>query len=255
MNQMKKSHRTVHIIALLCAVVIIIAVAVTILFAYRTHLAGNADNTSTHETAKGTSIGDIQSEVVTLDGDSIIIKYPTIETNNNGEKSDIVNSLLREAALQKLYDQYLADENGEFTYDITDTTLYRSSGTISSVSKGRLHAENSAHNYIFAYSVNIDEDTGKLYTFSDIIADFDSFKKIFLAGKFTLTDGSREVVDDLGWEYLMSQCSVEYDIYPDIYMDGDLIGVIFEVPYTVGSTAIFTINKSELDSALAMRFR
>jgi hypothetical protein len=221
---------------------------------------------SDNDTLKGdgsyeTAAAVVESETVPLNGVNITVKYPSLETDASADQSStddntaVINSRLREAAIEKLYDQYLEDESGEFTYDITETALYTSSGVISSVSKGSLHAESAVHDYIFAYSVNIDEDTGELYTFSDIIIDFDYFKKVFLKGKFTLAEGQSEVVDDLGLEYLMKQCSEEYGIYPDIYMDGDLIGVILEVPYAVGSTAIFTIDKSELTRALAPRFQ
>lgn len=251
---MKKSHRAALIITVLCAV-IIIAVALALIFAYRESSSGNADNTDSGESTTGTSIGDVQSEAVTLNGDSVIIKYPVLETDDGSEKADMINSLLREAALQKLYDQYLTDENGEFTYDITDTTLYKSSGVISSVSKGSLHAESAAHDYFFTYTVNIDEDTGEIYTFPDIITDTDSFRKAFLDGNFTPPENLRPEVEELGLEYFMNQCREEYGIYPDIYLDGDKLGVIFEVPYAVGCTAIFTIDKSDLGDILAPKFK
>lgn len=251
---MKKSHRTAIIITVLCAV-IIIAIALTLVFAYREFSSGNADNTGSSESTMGTSIGDVQSEAVTLNGDFVIIKYPVLETDDDSKKADMINSLLRETALQKLYDQYLADENGEFTYDITDTALYKSSGVISSVSKGSLHAESAAHDYEFAYSVNIDENTGETYSFTDIIADTDSFRKVFLDGKFTPPENLRQEVDELGLEYFMNQCREEYGIYPDVYLDADKLGVIFEVPYAVGFTAIFTIYKSDLGDILAPKFK
>ena len=257
-----KKHRVFHIILYIIIAIIILGISVIMCFVHKNpHNEHSIESDADTKILDDTSYAAVESETVPLNGDSVTIKYPSLETASSSghmtpkENVERINELLREAALKKLHDQYLEDEDRKFTYDITDTVLYRSPGVISSVSKGRLHVESAAHDYVFAYSVNIDENTGELYTFSDIIIDFDYFKEVFLAGKFSLTDGLKEVVDDLGWEYLMNQYNTEYGLYPGVYLNGSKVGIIFEVPYVVGSVAIFTIEKNELGAALAPQFQ
>ena len=164
-----------------------------------------------------------------------------------------------DASLYRLADEMLSvylpnassleKEGGSATYTAKLADIYLGKTLICAAFRGEyaiLTEDGGESRGEVYYTVNIDRESGKLLSASDIVSDFDKLKAALTGGKFTGGIPS----DDL-----LAQYRPEYDIYPYVRFDGDNFYVnVTETGVTETNTE-YSIPRTDAADFLAARYR
>ena len=203
------------------------------------------------ETEPGYSV---ETEVETSqigDGD-ISMQYPKIEpTDDKRIDSELINELIRDYMDLKFKNEHIDSGDvgldGNYEYEITSTNLtLQTADFLSVVVKGIYYIKDTAHPTVFAYTLNCDLKTNEIVDSEALLIDFDSIKEKFTDGKFKLTDGADDLLQETNYSDMIIEYRSDYGIYPDVYFTKDSFGMCIDLVYTLGGYALFEIDINEV---------
>lgn len=143
----------------------------------------------------------------------------------------------------------LEKEGGSATYTAKLADIYLGETLISAAFRGEyavLTEDGGESRGEVYYTVNIDRESGRLLSVSDIVSDFDKLKDALTDGKFT---GGTPSAD------LLAQYRPEYDIYPYVRFDEENFYVnVTETGVTETNTE-YSIPRADAADFLAARYR
>ena len=185
----------------------------------------------------------------TLKSGALDCSYEVL-TLGDAETDEALHRLADEMVLTYLPNaSSLEKEGGSATYTAKLSAVYCGDALISAAFRGEyavLTEDGGESRGEVYYTVNIDRESGRLLSVSDIVADFDKLKA-------ALTDGSFE--DGAPSADLLAQYRPEYDIYPYVRFDEDNFYVnITETGVTETNTE-YCLPRADAADFLAARYR
>jgi hypothetical protein len=184
---------------------------------------------------------------------TIKITYPVISGTDNDE---LICSILKEAAISNM-EHYLRYTNTEGFYRYTIDSVsaaYTSDKLASFLCVGSYSDEGSSHPESIIYTINLGLKDSKIYSFEELVSDFNFLSDKFKAGRFRLVSGIDGLLDMTSHEDIFIEYSSLYGIYPPLYfIAGDnktelafSVGLV----YTLGGHAEFSIDVNSVKNAL-----
>ena len=248
MNTQKLSRKKWSLFFKVCVILLILTAAVT-LFSCR-EIPGDAGDDAVRDTASAVLPYEISiAENSPVHGENdIILMYPQIKYEGKEETAEQINALLYEYALSEFKKTGL-DSSGSDSYSyVTESVLVtvKREGFFSAVISGYYVSSEALHQEYFTYSVNLDIDNVRFITSEDVIADFVNIRTLFLDGKFTLSNGIDDLLEETTLEDMFVQYRADYNIYPGVYFTSSALGIIVEVVYLLGGTACFEIPYADV---------
>lgn len=172
---------------------------------------------------------------------SVTLMYPRY---GDGEH-ELFDISMHNYAVNKLSDSgAVSDEDS--VYEITDCTVtHESSSLVSAVLAGRIINTVSANESYFAYSVNADPGTGRVYASDELIDELETIKSAIVDGRFVQSLGASGVLNEITAEDMTGSWRRDYGIFPNVYFTKDCLGVLAELPNVLGGYAGFELPFSE----------
>lgn len=197
--------------------------------------------TTAPETPDKVGIG-VHTETFTSGECYVTLKYP-IYGDGEHHSFDVA---MYNYAMQKYNGSGLMPENSA-VYEITDCVVeYESHSLVSAVMIGHIISPGAAHDTNFAYTVNADPETGRVFHSDELIGDLDTVKTALHEGKFTKTYGIDELDSAIAdgvvtYEVITGSWRSDYGVFPQMYFTEDGLGIMAELPHVVGGFAGFVI--------------
>lgn len=173
---------------------------------------------------------------------SVTLVYPRY---GDGEH-ELFDISMRNFAMTK-YNQSGTMTDVSAVYEIKDCDIkYESEYFVSAVMTGHIIDPTAAHDTHFAYTVNADPRTGRVYLSEELIGDVETMKSAMHEGKFEKSygiDGLEDALRDNVVTYgdITQSWRSDYGVFPDMYFTEESLGVIAEIPHVVGGYAGFEI--------------
>lgn len=149
-------------------------------------------------------------------------------------------------AMQKYSQSGMIPDEGA-VYEITDCDVkYESEKLVSAVMIGHIFSPTAAHDTNFAYTVNADPMTGRLYLSDELIGELELLKTAMHEGRFAKSygiDGLESAIADkvVTYEVMTQSWRSDYGVFPQMYFTEDNFGVMAELPHVVGGYAGFEL--------------
>ncbi len=188
-----------------------------------------------------------------MDGtNSVMLKYPSVSGSGDAEKDARINAILASYARDMYeYQAPLKDEEGGYSYAATDVRVtYLSDSFLSACIGGTILSGFSGNASNFFYTVNLNLDSGELYSSEDILSDYKTLRELFLEGDFMQQFGHIGLMDQMTREDLILQYREEYGILPQVYFTKDCIGFLLEVLPMLDGYAGFTLSYAQAEDCL-----
>ncbi len=172
---------------------------------------------------------------------SVTLMYPRY---GDGEH-ELFDISMHSYAVNKLSDSgAVSDENS--VYEITACLITHESATlVSAVLTGHIINTVSANESGFAYSVNADPRTGRIYASDELIDELEAIGPAIADGRFVQRLGTPGVLGEITAEDMTGGWRRDYGIFPSIYFTEDCLGVLAELPNVLGGYAGFELPLSE----------
>lgn len=186
------------------------------------------------------------------DYNNILLMYPTVSYPDESGKADKINEMIRDIAVS-VFNTFGVDSDDAESYSyVTETAMImlKKENFFSAVMTGYYTTDTAAHREYFSYSINCDIENERLLTSEDIIKDFIKIRGLFISGKFTLSYGMDDLLEETTYADIFTQYKADYSIYPDVYFTSSSFGVVTEIVYHLGGNACFEIPYSEVISYL-----
>lgn len=180
------------------------------------------------------------------------IKYPVVSGTDSDE---LICGLLYDASLEYMNNYLLySGAEGFCRYTIDSVTAYFQGEELASfLCVGSFISEGSTHPESIVYALNLDPVNARLYSFDDLISDFDLLADRFRSGKFRMINGDDGLLAQTNYADMFIEYSSLYEIYPPIYFileDGKTaLALSVELVYALGGHAEFSIDTDSVKSA------
>ncbi len=206
----------------------------------------NSDSNATDESSGFEYTVGTETETKKTDNGQISIIYPTIvDPDGESERAELLNNMIKSYMDQMFKYDGVSSDDGEYTYEITDTITAVSTDDFTSIIvKGQYYIEDTPNPTVFTYTINCDIKSTDIVPSSELIYDFSKIKDLFLDGKFKLKEGNEDLLDETNYEDMIMEYRSEYGIYPSVYFTDDSFGMIIDLVYTLGGYAMFEIPYS-----------
>ena len=228
----------------------------------------NSNKTSSETVAMGSAdVPDSSDTVITTDDtESVGVSILSVHSENfmHGECSvtllyprygdgahDAFDLAMRNYAMTKFNQHGIMPEDSGL-YEILSCDIKSESGYfVSAVVTGQIINHSAAHDTHFAYTVNADTRSGKVYLSEELVGDVELIKSGLAEGKFTQSYGIAELPEAIAdgtvtYEYITQSWRSDYGVFPDMYFATDSFGVIAELPHVIGGYAGFEIPYAEV---------
>ena len=181
------------------------------------------------------------SETFSDGSNSVTIIYPRF---GDGEH-ELFDISLRGYAVQMYQSSGMMPEDGAL-YEITSLEItYESDILVSAVAEGHIINTTAGHDSYFAYTVNADPATGRIYLDDELIGDLDTVKSAFADERFTQSYGIDGLMNEITYEDITQSWRSDYGVFPDLYFTDDSFGVMAELAHALGGYAGFEIQIAE----------
>lgn len=192
------------------------------------------------------------SESKEQDGSEIKMIYPLLTSaGQSGHTADEINSLIREYMDEERRITCIDSAGDEYEYVIEAADVkYVGKTFFSAVIRGYVYSDGAPYPTVFAYTLNCDTKSCRILEDGDLIKDFGKLRSLFTSGKFKMTEGEDDLLDNTTYEDLMIEYRPEYGIYPSVYYAGSGFGLALETVYSLGGYALFEISIDELGDAV-----
>ncbi|MBE6709084.1 MAG: hypothetical protein E7578_07585 [Ruminococcaceae bacterium] len=173
---------------------------------------------------------------------SVTLKYPKYGDG----KHDAFDLAMRDYAVTKFNREGRSPEDSAeyviFSCDIKLETEY----FVSAVFCGTIKDPTAPHDMHFAYTVNADTRSGKVYLYEELVGDIELIKSGLSDGKFSQSYGVDGLMDSISnghvsYEDITQSWRSDYGIFPDMYFTNDSFGIIAELHHAFGGYAGFEI--------------
>lgn len=165
-------------------------------------------------------------------------------------KHDVFDIAMRNHAMQMFKNQGLFPED-DAVYEITKCMVeFESEYFVSAVMIGHIINPTAPHDANFAYTVNADVQSGKIYLSEELVGNLEDIRNAVHQGKFTQSygiDGLANAISDgtVAYDDITRSWRSDYGVFPQFYFTPDNFGVMAELPHAIGSYAGFEIPYTE----------
>ncbi len=192
------------------------------------------------------------TETFTSGNCSVTLLYPRY---GDGEH-ELFDISMRSYAVQK-YNQSGMMTDVSAVYEIKSCDIkYESEYFVSAVMTGHIIDPTAAHDTHFAYTVNADPRTGRVYLSEELIGNVETMRSAMHGGEFTKSygiDGLEDAFNDnvITYDDITRSWRSDYGVFPDMYFTADNLGVMAEIPHVVGGYAGFEIPYAEASDMIS----
>ncbi len=178
---------------------------------------------------------------------SVTLLYPKYGDG----KHEAFDLAMRDYAMTKFNMQGMIPEDNA-VYEILSCDIkLETEYFVSAVVTGQIINPTAAHDMHFAYAVNAETGTGKIYLSEELVGDVELIKSGLSEGKFKQSygiDGLMDAISDgeITYEYITQSWRSDYGVFPDMYFTNDSFGVIAELIFAAGGYAGFEIPYAEV---------
>ncbi len=185
-----------------------------------------------------------------------VLRYPVISGMKDEEKQSNINGIFRDIAERQFIlnvpdvDIYIIEDT-IFNYEVSDVEVTYISSAFISV-KNTVYSMTSMAEYpdCPVYTVNIDLNKGEIIEEDDFIGNFNVITSKFIAGDFTMVEGTPDLLQNTNYEDMILQYKSDYASYPEIYFTADHLVLAIELVPALGSSALFSIPIEQVSEAL-----
>lgn len=179
----------------------------------------------------------VYSESFTSGECYVTLMYPRY---GDGEH-DLFDVAMRNHAMQKYNGSGMMPEDNA-VYEVTACNIkYESEYFVSAVIEVHIINVTAARDSMFAYTVNADPRSGRIYLSEELIGELDLLKSAFADGKFEQRIGVDGLMDEVTPEDITQSWRQDYGVFPDMYFTNGSFGVVAELPRVLGGYAGFEI--------------
>ena len=179
----------------------------------------------------------VKTETFYDGGNTATLMYPSY---GDGEHNAF-DKAMRDFALTEFAKQGMMPEDNAVYEILTCDIKLETEYFVSAVVTGQLINPTAAHDLHFAYTVNADTSSGRIYLSEELVGDIELIKAGFTESKFAKSYGIDGLMDFVTADEITGSWRSDYGIFPDMYFTDDSFGIVAELPHAVGGYAGFEI--------------